>query len=168
MLRVVVEGVEVVVDEVDLGSLRDAEPEAQEDVLDLAPRGRQQVQPAERRDRRAGQRDVERVGEPGLELMGPDAVGAVGDQLLEPLPRLVGGLADRAALGGRQLTHPPQQVGELGLAAEMLDARGLEGLSRVGILDRRRGGGTKLGDPVKHRAGPYSSRRARPSPPSRR
>ena len=52
---VVVERVEVVVDELDLGPLDDREAEADEDVLDLAPRRGEQVQAADglRRRRRA-------------------------------------------------------------------------------------------------------------------
>ena len=62
VLRRVVERVEVVVDELGLRALDDAEAEADEDVLDLAPGGGDQVVAADRRDRAAGQRDVEHVG----------------------------------------------------------------------------------------------------------
>ena len=62
VLRVVVEGVEVVVDELDLGALGDREPEPEEDVLDLAPGGGDQVQAPGRQRRVAGQGDVDRVG----------------------------------------------------------------------------------------------------------
>ena len=66
---VVVERVEVVVDGVDLGALDDAEAEADEDVLELAPRLGQQVQAPDRLGGRAGQRDVDDVGgEPRVEL----------------------------------------------------------------------------------------------------
>ena len=45
---VVVERVEVVVHEVDLGPLRHPEPEPEEDFLDLAARRGEQVQPSRR------------------------------------------------------------------------------------------------------------------------
>ena len=56
--RVVVERVEVVEDGLDLGALLDREAEAAEDVLDLAPRGGQQVQAPvrARAERRAASR----------------------------------------------------------------------------------------------------------------
>ena len=60
--RVVVERVEVVVDRLDLGPLGDREAQADEDVLDLAARLGEQVQPADGLRRVAGQRDVDAVG----------------------------------------------------------------------------------------------------------
>ena len=65
----VVERVEVVVDGLDLGPLDDREAEAEEDVLELAARGREHVQAPDRLRRRARQRDVDAVvREPLLEL----------------------------------------------------------------------------------------------------
>jgi hypothetical protein len=66
---VVVERVEVVVDELDLGALDAREAEAEEDVLDLAPGLGDEVQAADRLGRLAGERDVDAVrGEAGVEL----------------------------------------------------------------------------------------------------
>ena len=56
-----VERGEVVKDGLDLGSLRDVEPEADEHLLDLPARLRQQVQPAEVRERVGRERDVDPV-----------------------------------------------------------------------------------------------------------
>ena len=116
--RVVVERVEVVVDELDLGALVDLEAQAAEDVLDLAPRRRQQVQVPDRRGRVAGQRDVGAVaGEPLAQLGGLELGAARGDQPLERLPRLVGRLADLPALLRLEVGDAAQEVRQLGLAA---------------------------------------------------
>src|SRR3954454_9608570 len=120
--RVVVERVEVVVDEVDLGALHAREAEAQEDVLDLAPRLGDEVQAADRLRRLAGQRDVDAVlREAGIELGCPQLGRALLDELLERLARLVGGAPDDAALLGRELGDAPEEVRQLGLAAEVTD-----------------------------------------------
>jgi hypothetical protein len=67
--RIVVERVEVVEDGLDLGPLDDVEAKPDEDVLDLAPRGRDQVQPPHGLRRIARQRDVDAVGdEPRVQL----------------------------------------------------------------------------------------------------
>src|SRR3954468_20235026 len=109
--RVVVEGVEVVVDEVDLGALDAREAEAEEDVLDLAPRLRDEVQAADRLRRLARERDVDAVlREPRVELLGLELLRALLDELLEPLARLVGRLADGAALLGRELGDAAEEV----------------------------------------------------------
>ena len=61
------------------------------------------MQAADRLRRRAGQRDVDAVGQqPLIELGAGELVGARLDQRLERLARLVGGLADSAALLGLQ------------------------------------------------------------------
>ena len=130
--RVVVERVEVVVDGLDLGALDDGEAEADEDVLDLAPRRRSagagaRPAAAARRaaSRRRGRSPAARSSSPRLEL------GAARlDQRLERLARLVGGLADRAALLRRQLGDAAQQVRQLGLAPEVADAQLLERVAR--------------------------------------
>ena len=115
--RVVVERVEVVEDGLDLGALDHPEPEAGEDVLDLAARLGQQVVAAHGPDRGARQRDVDAIGrEALLQLAGLELRAAVGDEALERLAGLVGRLADAPALGGLELRDPAQEVRELRLA----------------------------------------------------
>ena len=169
VLRRVVERVEVVVDEVALRALDDGEAEAEEHVLDLAPGGGDQVQAADRRDRAAGERDVDDVrGEPLLELRGLELAAARLDRALERAARLVGGAADRAALLRRQVGNVAEQVRQLGLAAEVADPHLLERGAVPGPRDLRGGAVMELGDPVKH-GGPFCRpRTARRSPPSRR
>src|SRR3954466_7660415 len=114
-----VEGVEVVVDEVGLRAFGDAEAEAEEDILDLAPDGGDHVVVAGGRERGAGQGDVDDVfGEPGLQLGRLELRLARLDGGLDRLARLVGAFADRAALLRRQLADVAQQVRQLRLAAE--------------------------------------------------
>ena len=135
MVRVVVEGVEVVVDELDLWALGHSEPEAEEDVLDLAARGGDEMQPAGRQLRVAGQGDVDGVGrEAGVELARVQGGGASLELGLDRLARLIAGLAHGAALVGRQVADAAQELGQLGLAAEVADpdllqARGVGGLA---------------------------------------
>jgi hypothetical protein len=156
--RRVVERVEVVEDVVDLGALLDVEAQAEEDVLDLAPHGREQVQPADGLGRRAGQRDVDAVGrEARVELGRLELRDAVVDEGLERFARLVGGAADLAALGRLELRDAAQDVRQLGLAAEEADAELLEAAvslapsiaacassrswvmrSRVSVMERKR------------------------------
>ncbi len=110
------ERVEVVVDGLDLGTLEHVEAHAEEHVLDQPARGREQVQPADRDGRLAGQRDVDAVGGQALGQLGGLELGpARVDQRLQRLARLVGCLAHPAALLRRQLGDAPQQVGQLGL-----------------------------------------------------
>ena len=148
-----VEGVEVVVDELGLRALHDAEAEAEEDVLDLAPGGGEQVDAAGLDGGRAGKRDVDHVGgEPGVELGGLELGRARLDRRLERLARLVGGAADGAALLGRELGDAAQQVRQLGLAAQEAHPHVLE-LRRVRrVGDRRLAGGAQLADPLVHGA----------------
>ena len=84
---------------------------------------RDQVQAADRRQRIGRQRDVDAVLlERALELARRRARRARRSiALLERLARLVGGLADRAALLRRQLGDAAQQVRQLGLAPEVAD-----------------------------------------------
>ena len=115
-----VERVEVVVGEVDLRPLDDAVAEPDEHVLDLAPGGGEDVQVA----RRAA------TGVPGsvtsttsaaslrLELERLELGRARVDRGLQRLARLVGALADRTALLGRELADVAQQVRQLGFTAE--------------------------------------------------
>ena len=118
--RRVVERVEVVEDGLDLGALEDVEAEADEDVLDLAPGRVSRCRRPDRLRRVAGQRDVDAVGdEPRVELGGARARPARLDRASSAAAGLVGGLAHRAALLGRQLGDAAQEVGQLGLAAEV-------------------------------------------------
>ena len=152
VLRAVVERVEVVVDEVGLRPLHDAEAEAEEHVLDLAPRGGQQVQAPGGRRGRAGERDVDHVGgQPGVELGRLERVRARLDRRLERAPGLVGGAADLPALGRVELGDPAQQVRQLGLAPEEAHAHLLElgGARRAG--DGGLALGPQLADPLGHR-----------------
>ena len=120
VVRVVVEGVEVVVDELDLGALGDREPEPEEDVLDLAPGCGDQVQAPGRQRRVAGQGDVDGVGgQACVELAGLERRRPRLDRGLDRLARLVAGLAHGAALVGRQVAHAAQELGQLGLAAQV-------------------------------------------------
>ena len=172
MRRRVVERVEVVVHGLDLGTLGDPEAEAEEDVLDLAPRRGQQVQAADGLRRRAGQRDVGDVGEQALlELAAGELLAARADERLERLARLVGRLAGGAALGGLELGDPAQDVGQLGLAPEVAHAQLLELGARRRGADRRLGLLAQLCDAVDHGRAilrtPCSARRARSSRPSR-
>ena len=109
---VVVQRVEVVVDGLDLGPLGDPEAEAEEHVLDLAPRRGEQVQAADRLRRAARQRDVDGVGARAvLELAAGERSRALVDERLERLARLVGGLAGRAALARAAAADAAQDAG---------------------------------------------------------
>src|SRR3954454_2140401 len=149
--RIVVERVEVVVDEVDLGALDAREAEAEEHVLDLAPRLRDEVEAADRLGRLARERDVDAVlRQLRIELRCLELLGALLDELLERLARLVGGAADGAALLGRELCDAAQEVRQLGLAAEVADAQLLERLARAGPGDGLLGLGAQRSDTVQH------------------
>ena len=170
----VVERVEVVVDEVDLRPLGDPEAEAEEDVLDLAPGRGQQVQAADRRDRRAGQRDVDAVGgQPGVELRRPRAPRGA-------RPRSASS-AWRASLAAGRPRRAPRAAARRRRAAGSAArpcGRGSatrSACSRSSV--RRRAGdrglavGAQLGDPSTASCtarNPTPSRTGRPSPPSRR
>ncbi len=72
-------------------------------------RARDQVQAPDRRQRRPGERDVDAVlPETGLELARGERLGLALERRLELPAGLVGGLADRAALLGRQLGDTAQ------------------------------------------------------------
>ena len=104
---------------------------------------------AGRRDRRAGQRDVDDVGgELGFQLDRLELRLARVDRGLERLARLVGALADRSALLGRELADVAQQVGELGLAAEESNPDLFEVGGRGGGGDGGLPLGAQRGDPV--------------------
>ena len=152
MLRRVVERVEVVVDGLDLGPLGDAEAEPEEHVLDLAPHGRDHVQPADGHGGGPGQGDVDRVGGQASVELAPLELRAAGvERGLERPARLVGGPADGAPLLGRQLGDAAQQVGQLGLAPEVRDPGGLELGGPAGGRDVGLGPGAQGVDLLDHR-----------------
>ena len=128
-----VERREVVVVELDLGTLDDAVPEADEDVLELAPRRGQQVQVAGVQ-RLAGQRHVDRLrAQPVLELARGQRGRALLEQRLERAPRLVAALAEpRPPLLG-QRRDGAQDLRQLGLAPEIPHAQLLELVGRAGL-----------------------------------
>ena len=104
---------------------------------------------AGRRDRRAGKRDVDHIGrELGFQLDRLELRLARVDRGLERLARLVGALADRSALLGRELADVAQQVGELGLAAEESNPDLFEVRGRRGGDDGGLPLGAQRGDPV--------------------
>ena len=112
------------------------------------------MQAPDRLRRLAGQRDVDAVGgQPRVELARLELRRARLDEALERLAGLVGRLADGAALLGRQLGDAAQEVGQLGLAAEVAHAQLLERGGRVGRRDRALGLRPQLVDALDHRAG---------------
>ena len=120
MALVGVERVEVLPDGHDLGAVPDLVAHAEEDVLDLAADLRQQVQPAAR-DRRAGDRHVDAA-------VGGRAAGGELELLLalrrpRSSRRVRIAVQEHAALA---VADAAQRLRELGLAAEVADARVLE------------------------------------------
>ena len=114
------ERVEVLPDGRHLVAVPDLVAQAEEDVLDLAARLGQQVQPAAD-DRRAGDRDVEGVaGERRFQLEALE-LGATGVEcLLEPA-------ADAVQQHPRlAVAHAAERLGDVGLAAEVAHARVFE------------------------------------------
>jgi hypothetical protein len=100
---------------------------------------------------RARQSHVDDVGgEPRVELLAVDLLAAAADQRLDRPARLVGRLADLAALLRRQLGHAAQQLRQLGLAPEVLDAEALELVGGARARDRIRGRVLDLLDAVDH------------------
>ena len=96
-------------DELDLRAFDDAVAEAAEDVLDLAPRGAEQMVVACGFKRRAGQRDVNVVfGKCGAHLSRLKAGSSGLDHRLERLARFVRRPAGFAALLGWELRHVAQ------------------------------------------------------------
>ncbi len=154
MRGVVVQRVEVVVDELDLGSLVDLEPQAAEHILDLPPRRGQQVQVTDRCGRVPGQRDVRAVAREAVAQLGRlEIPGTRGDQRLEPLARLVGGLPDLPALRRLEVGDPAQEVRQLGLAPEEAHPQLLELGRGDGGADGRFGLGPDGVDALDHAAG---------------
>ncbi len=95
-----------------------------------------------------------------VELARRERVAARLDQPLERLARLVGGLADGAALLGGQRGDAAQQLRQLGLAAEVAHAQLLQLGARAAARDRALGLALQLLDPVDHDAGTVSVGRA--------
>ena len=124
---------------------------------------RQHVQAPDRLRRRAGQRHVDAVARAGRARArrAASSLGARRDQRLERLARLVGRLADGAALRGLELGDAAQHLRQLGLAPEVAHAQLLE-------LPRCRGGRRRSPprprarsccDPLDHDAGTLSMSR---------
>ena len=131
-----VERREVVVLELDLGPLGDAEAEADEDVLDLALDLRQQVRRAARHGI-ARQRHVDgRLAQRGVELAATRAARAAGRAARSSAAaHAVQLLAARSAQLGRQLAELAQGERQRARASERLDARIFELGSRRGPLE---------------------------------
>ena len=146
-----VERVEVVVGGLDLRSLGDVEAQADEHVLHLAPRLGDQVQAPGRRERVGRQRHVDAVlHQAQLELARCQRLLARRDGGFERLAGGVGGLADGATLLGRELRDTPQQIGQLGLAAQVADPDVLKGVGVGRCVDRGARLLLELLDPVDH------------------
>ena len=142
----VVQGREVVVVQLDLGALHDPVAKPDEDVLDLAQGSDQQVARTDRHRRGAGQGHVDRVGREAVRELGSlELRPPAREQLLQRLPGLVSGRADGAPLLGRQPGDPPQDPGQLGLAAQVANPQLLQ------LGDVRRGADRRLGIAAKLR-----------------
>jgi len=121
-----VERREVVIVELDLGTLGDAVAEADEDVLDLAHGLGDEVLVAGR-ERLAGQGDVDAlVCQRGRERLALELDLALVYQHLEVLAHQVAALAHERTLRGRDAGDRAQVVGERALAAQDVDARLLQ------------------------------------------
>jgi hypothetical protein len=118
MRRVVVERVEVVVDRLDLGPLGDLVAKADEDVLDLAPRLRDQVQAPDGGQRIGGQRDINTVLlQSGVELADGELPLPGLELGLERLARLVGCRFGSSALRPRKRTRTSSSAAVVAAAA---------------------------------------------------
>src|SRR5688500_6486352 len=152
-----VEAVEVVARGLDLAAVHDPVAEPEEDVLDLPPDLRDQVEVAARR-RLSWERDVEHLlGEAAVEVGALELCLALGDLLLELLPERV---EDAARLGVANLA---ERLLQLALPAEVADARVVE----LGERRSGRNGASRLGfqRPGVHRVS-VSSPSCRPTTPS--
>src|SRR4051794_35923498 len=109
-----VERREVVVVELDLGSLDDPVAHADEHVLDLTTRLREQVQVAGV-ERVTRERDVDALLlQAFLERPAPEPLAALRDQGLDHPPDLVSTLAEARTLLGRKTRKRAQYLCELG------------------------------------------------------
>ena len=128
--RVESELVEVVLGRLDLAVVADLVAEAEEGVLDLAPRLRDRVQVPER-ERVAGEGDVDDLlGERTVELRALELCAASLERALEPVADAV---QRHPALAIADLA---ESLRELALAAEVADARLLELGGGRGACDR--------------------------------
>ena len=121
--------VEVLPDGRNLGAVPDLVAHAEEDVLDLAPDLRQQVQPPAP-NRVAGNRHVDAGVGRRLVRHPQQLLVAGGDGLLEPRADAV---QEHPALA---VAHGAQRLGELRLAAEVPNARIVELALRQSSVDR--------------------------------
>ena len=130
-----VERGEVVVGGVDHGAGLDGVADATEDVLGLLDDLLDQVLVTDLRTD-ARQRDVDGlVLERVLEGGGLHLGRALVEHALDQLAHLVGALAHDGAILGGELAHHAHQAGDATLAAEQLNARGLELGGVVGACD---------------------------------
>ena len=136
-----VEGGEVVPLGLDLGPVRDAVAQGQEDVLHLLADLPDRVERPQR-VRVAGQRDVGPVAlERGAQLLGLELLAARGQRRLDGVPHRVGGLPHRSPALGRQGSDARQDRGQPAAAPGV-------GHPRVLQLREARGGphlGERLG-----------------------
>ena len=109
------------------------------------------MQAPDGRERVGRQRDVDAILTSRCSSsLGRERLLARGDSGLEGLASGVGRLADGGALLGRELRHAAQQVGELGLAAEVADPDVLERVGVCRCVDRGARLLLELLDPVDH------------------
>ena len=126
---------EVVVGGVDHGAGLDGVADAAEDVLGLLDDLLDQVLVTDLRTD-ARQRDVDGlVLECVLKGGGLHLGGALVEHALDQLAHLVGALAHDGTILGGELAHHAHQAGDAALAAEQLNARGLELCGVVGASD---------------------------------
>jgi hypothetical protein len=141
-----VERGEVVVLVLDLGTLDDREAETDADVLHAPADLRDEMQMSDRHRRVARERDVQAVlDQPAIELRGRQLRRPLLEQPLERLAHLVGLLAHRPALLGRQLADRAQRLGQLRLAAEVANPQLLQLGGRSGSAHGGLGLGAQLG-----------------------
>ena len=130
-----VERSEVVVGSIDHGAGLDGVADAAEDVLGLLDDLLDQVLVTDLRTD-ARQRDVDGlVLECVLEGGGLHLGGALVEHALDQLAHLVGALAHHGTILGGELAHHAHQASDAALAAEQLNARGLELCGVVGARD---------------------------------
>ena len=128
---------EVVVVQLDLGSLHHPVAEADEDVLDLALGSDQRVLCPDRNGRSPGQRDVDRtLRQLGAQLAGVELGGPRLEQSLQLAACLVAGLAHRTPLLLGEVGDAAQDLGELGLPAQEADTELLQLVGGGGRPDR--------------------------------
>ena len=153
-----VERREVVEVVLDVWTVSDLPAHSDEDLLDLLPQLRDDVHRT-CRVRIARQRDVDPLGRQlGAHLLGFEQFLAGGQCGFDGLPRLVGGLADRAALLWRQRTDRGKGGRQAALATRVPHARLFERAQVTRCGNRRKGFGLNGCDVwlVGHRPGRVS------------